>query len=157
MRGKVSIFLRDMSGLSSPTAHLRGRAPLHHSLFDSLQPGDERANSPHLIQLSSHLRPGAPQLQSLSHFIKSRCVCLSAPVSVSDSLRDKPRPPHNSKHTHTHTLPDLSLRSRFHQLHPPDWPPAELLAGVCEGVNNEGVRSQHTDGGEEQMCCVCAP
>lgn len=65
--------------------------------------------------------------QSVSQFIKPRCVCLPAPVSVSNSLKDEPRPPHNYKH---HTLPDLLFGSHLNQLHPPDCLPAELPAGV---------------------------
>lgn len=124
----VDFTVRHLS-LPSQTAHLRIRASLHHSPFDLLerQPGDELTNSTHLIQLSSHLRPQAPQLQSVSQFMKYRRVCLSAPVSVSYSLKDKPHPPHNYKH---HSLPDLSFGSHFNQLHPPDFLPAELPAGV---------------------------
>lgn len=122
-------FMERHLRLSSQNPHLRIRASLHHCRFDLLerQPGDELANSTHPFELSSHLRPQAPQIYSVSQFRKSRCVCLSAPGRVSNSLTDKLRPPHNYKH---HTLPDLSSGSHFNQLHPPDCLPAELPAGV---------------------------
>lgn len=68
------ISLRLQSALSSD------RTPLHPCFLASFplyfdfmeqQPGDKLSNATQLIQLSSHLRPQAPQLQNVSQFIKS--------------------------------------------------------------------------------------
>lgn len=72
-------FYREIS-LQNQSAPSSDRTPLHTCFLASFplyfdfmeqQPGDKLSNATQLIQLSSHLRPHAPQLQNVSQFIKS--------------------------------------------------------------------------------------